>query len=460
MILAVSGYGLIRHNEFITIYRDYLPLMAAWTLVFALSVIQWTLAIFERPYTGWSPRLDAMKVVVSVPVYNEEPATLDRVLYALATQTRLPDVVHVVDDGSKVNFNQIRDHWRADPVLGPRLWWVRQVNKGKKFAQAACFTRHPDADVFITVDSDTVLADNAIEEGLKPFLRDDVYSVAGLELGFNHAKNWLTLLTSSRTLSWQLLSCSAQHVAGGDIMVNRGTYALYRADMIREVMPAYLEETFLGRPVKLGDDAALTLFAQCRGRAVQQPTAACLTMYPENLRHHFKQWVRWMRGSTIRTFWRLHYLPLTSWSFWFTVINTWTFVVSIGATAAMAAEWPRSEPYVATALLATIGWAILMAMRTTAVRRTDQNWLDRLINILISPATAMWVTLVLRPLRIYGIATCLRQGWVTRGRVEILTTSEHVEEWPVGLAAELEVPDPGDGPPDDECEVALTRESA
>ena len=422
MIGAVAGLGAARHAQFIGMYRNYLPLMAAWTLVFAMALAQWTLAIFERPYAGWSSRLDRLKVVVSMPVYNEDPATLDLVLFALADQTRLPDVIHVVDDGSKVDYEKVRDHWQSDAMLGPRLIWTRQRNGGKKHAQAACFTRHPDADIFVTVDSDVVLAHDAIEEGMKPFLRDDVYSVAGLELAYNHAKNWLTLLTSSRTLSWQLLSCAAQHVAGGDITVNRGTYALYRADMIRDVLPAYVNETFLGRPVKLGDDAALTLFAQCRGRAVQQPTAVCLAMYPENLRHHFRQWIRWMRGSTIRTVWRLRYLPPSSWSFWFTMINTWTFVVSIGATIAMSLQWPRSEPYLASATLATIGWAILMAMRTTAVRRSDQNWIDRLINLLIAPATAVWVTLVLRPLRVYGILTCLRQGWITRRRVEITTT--------------------------------------
>ena len=445
MILTVSAYGAERHSQLMVLYHHYLLLMAAWTLVFATSVIQWTLAIFERPYTGWSAFLDKVKVVVSLPVYNEEPATLDRVLYALASQTRLPDVVHVVDDGSRVDYSEIRDHWRADPVLAPRLRWVRQDNQGKKFAQAACFTCHSDAGVFVTVDSDTMLARNAIEEGLRPFLREDVYSVAGLELACNSARNWLTLLTSSRTLSWQLLSCSAQHVAGGDITVNRGTYSLYRADMIRDVLPAYLDETFFGRPVKLGDDAALTLFAQCRGRAVQQPTAVCLAMYPEKLRHHFRQWIRWMRGSTIRTIWRLHYLPLTSWSFWFTLINAWAFVVSISATIVMAVEWPHSQPYAAAALLATIGWAILMAMRTTAVRRTDQNWLDRLINILISPATAMWVTLVLRPLRVYGILTCLRQGWVTRRRVEITTTSAPAAGYSV--PAQVAAPAPAERPP-------------
>lgn len=421
---VVGGAGLVRHTGFIRDYDHYRLLMVVWLAVFSLSLVQWVLSLLERPFTGWNQRLDSLVVAVAVPVYNEDPATLDRVLYALAHQARMPDIVHVVDDGSKVSYEIVRDHWSRDPVLGPRLYWTRQRNGGKKHAQATCFAAHPDAGIFVTVDSDTTLARDAILEGLRPFRYRDVYSVAGLELAYNQSRNWLTLMTASRTLSWQFLSCAAQNVAGGDVTVNRGTFALYRADMIRETLAAYLDETFLGRPVKLGDDAALTLFAECRGRAVQQPTAVCFAMYPENLRHHFKQWTRWMRGSTIRTCWRLRYLSLASYSWWFTLISTWSFVLSIGASVAAGLTWPLSTTYVAAAVLATIVWSVLMALRTTSVRRSDQNWLDRLIVVLLAPMAAFWVTLILRPMRLYGIATFLRQGWVTRSQVEIVEAPE------------------------------------
>jgi hyaluronan synthase len=421
--LAVAITGLARHADFITVYERYRVLMVSWTIIFVLAFVQWVLSLRERPYAGWSRRLEELQVVITLPVYNEDPPTLDRVLYALTRQTRIPDIVHVVDDGSRVSYQELIDHWQNDAVLGPRLRWTRQKNAGKKHAQATVFTSHPDADVFVTLDSDTTLTQNALEEGLRPFLSGDVYSVAGLELAWNHSKNWLTLMSGSRTLSWQLLSCAAQNVAGGDVTVNRGTFALYRAEMIRDIVPAYLDETFLGHPVKLGDDAALTLFAECRGRAVQQTTAACLAMYPESLGHHFRQWTRWMRGSTIRTFWRLRYLRLRSYTWWFTLLSTWSFAVSVGATVAAAVTWPTSETYAATAALATIGWSIVMALRTTTVHRTDQDWVDRLLVVLMAPVAAFWITLVLRPARLYGIATCMRQGWVTRGRVEIVSTT-------------------------------------
>lgn len=208
---AVAITGLVRHADFILVYERYPVLMASWMIVFILAVAQWALSLWERPFTGWSHRLDTLRVVVSLPVYNEDVATLDRALFSLAGQTRLPDVVHVVDDGSRVDYGELREHWQHHRVLGPRLLWTRQANAGKKRAQAACFTAHPDADIFITLDSDTTLTSNAIEEGLRPFMRRDIYSVAGLELAWNHSRNWLTLMSGSRTLSWQLLSAAAQN---------------------------------------------------------------------------------------------------------------------------------------------------------------------------------------------------------------------------------------------------------
>ena len=97
---------------------------------------------------------------------------------------------------------------------------------------------------------------------------------------------------------FQTIACATQSLFG-DVLVSRGAFALYRAEMIREIVDSYTGETFLGHPVKLGDDAALTLFARGRGRAVQQSSAFALTMYPETLWHHLRQWCRWMRGSTI-----------------------------------------------------------------------------------------------------------------------------------------------------------------
>ena len=90
----------------------------------------------ERPYTA-TPRqqayLDGLRVTVSIPVYNEEPVVLDRVLYALFAQTRLPNRVDVVDDGStQEDYSAVRDYWLAHHPPSVELTWHRYPNAGKK----------------------------------------------------------------------------------------------------------------------------------------------------------------------------------------------------------------------------------------------------------------------------------------------------------------------------------------
>jgi hyaluronan synthase len=422
MAVAVlaAAIGVFRHAELLAGFPAGRPVMAVISGVFVLAVLQLVIAWLERPIRGWSPVLDTMQVVVNIPVRNEDPMVLDRALYGLSRQTRLPDHVQVVDDCSDAaDYCQIRDYWQAHPALGRRLSWVRlEKNVGKKHAQAVTIRAYPDADIFVTTDSDTCLPRTALREGMRPFRHASVQSVGGIELAWNQDKNWLTFMIAARVLSFQYLTCAAQSVAGGDVLVNRGPFALYRGNLVRDVLPAYLNETFLGRPVKLGDDAALTLFARGRGKAVQQPTAFCFAMYPETLSHHFRQWTRWMRGSTIRNCWRLRYLSLASWGWWYTVLNTWAFFAGLGLLAAIGACWPSSEGFSVTTGAAGALWGMVTALRLLSIRRSDQGLVGRLALVVVTPLAALWSLLVLRPARLYGIFTCLKQGWVTRADIE------------------------------------------
>jgi hyaluronan synthase len=186
----------------------------------------------------------------------------------------------------------------------------------------------------------------------------------------------------------QLIAWSTQSVFG-DVLINRGTFALYRAHIIREIIPAYLDETFLGRPVRLGDDSALTLFARAHGRTVQQVTAFCLPMYPENLSHHFRQWLRWARGGS----------------------------------------WPSSARVVGYIGVLMISWAYAVSPRSLCVRREGEGPLVRLGGMLIYPAGIIWTSIVLRPIRLYGIVTWFNQGWVTRtSGVEVTATHDRAPQ--------------------------------
>jgi hyaluronan synthase len=411
----------IRHMWFIVSWHSYQDLTIIWMMYFAMTGGQWLISWLERPVAvdlEEQVQLDRMRVTVSVPVYNEDPEVLDRVLYSLFRQTRLPDRVHVVDDGSSVDYEDVRKWWTLHHPTRVKFSWERQANAGKKLAQARTFRDDP-ADVFVTLDSDTVLEERALDEGLKPFAESRVQSVAGLELAWNYDRNILTRINSTRQLVWQLVTCSAQSVAGGNVLINRGTYALYRGQLVRDVLPAYVGETFWGRQIKLGDDTFLTTMALCRGRAVQQPSAVCLTMYPETLSHHLRQWTRWMRGTTLRTFWRARYLRVTSWGWIYSVLSLWWFLASMTITVVLAASWPISATYTQAMLGAGLLWAWAMGSRLLIVRRSDQTFLGRLGAAALAPAAAFWVTIVLRFVRVYGTLTFLQQGWKTRSQVEV-----------------------------------------
>lgn len=423
-ILRIGGVGLVialsivRHVDYIQDWTHYRVITWIWTISFAFVALQWLVSWREKPYTATPSqqrRLDRMRVTVNVPVYNEEPVVLDRVIYALFAQTRLPNRVDVIDDGStKEDYSEVRDYWLEHYPPSVEFNWHRYANAGKKRAQARTFSSDPAADVFVTLDSDTTLPPNAIEEGLRPFVDRQVHSVAGIELAWNYSQSLLTRIKGVNALVWQFTVCSAQNVAFGNVLVNRGTFALYRGNMIRETLAAYVGETFFGRPVMLGDDTMLTLFALNRGRAVQQPSAVCFAMYPETLSHTLRQWIRWMRGTSIRTLWRLRYLSLTSWGWWYTMLTTWEYLAFIAVLVAVVLDWRHAESFAITALYISAVWMWLVASRMFAIRRSDQRLIDRVEGFALVPVALLWLTLVLRPMRLYGTFTMLRQGWVTR----------------------------------------------
>lgn len=380
--------------------------------------LSWIMSWFDKPSVVVSAadrrRLARLHVTVAVPVYNEDPGLLDRCLYALVNQERSPQLIWVVDDGSQTDYGMLRQYWERTWQGGTEIRWTRQQNQGKRRAHAVVFEAVPEADIFVTVDSDTTLERYAIEEGLKPFCDENVMSVAGIEMGYNATTNFLTRLQCSLQLYAQAVIGAAWSVAG-DMYTNRGPFALYRAAAVREFMPVYRDETFFGRHVVLGDDSILTLFASAKGKSVQQLTAFGLTMWPETLSHHLRQRIRWARGRTMRNFWRIKYRPIHAYCWWFTVTGIYGFLFSTCLLVFIILWLPTSAPFAVRALVAIATLSIPNSLRALCFRRSDENWIDRVLLFLIRPAAALWSSLVLaRAVRLLGTLTVLRQGWTTR----------------------------------------------
>ena len=217
-------------------------------------------------------------------------------------------------------------------------------------------------------------------------------------MAYNLRTNLLTRAIGVRSLAFQLFTMSAQSVAAGNVIINPGAFSLYRGWLIHQILPAYLGEKFLGTPVTLGDDTGLTMFA-LDGRAVHQPTTVSMPAYPEKLSHHLRQWTRWMRASTIRTLWRMRYLRLRSYAFWFVLYQQYAFFASVAVSVAVPLAWPASRNIVIDGIIALIFWPLAVATRLFTLRRSDIRWSAWLSSVALLPVAALWYQLVLRQIR-------------------------------------------------------------
>jgi len=404
--------------------NSYLYSHWAFLFSFAVAAISMGLAQHEKPHNyecemlvdGHEPHITAI-----VPCYNEDANVLHSVLHALVLQSRPLHSVYLVDDGSsEVDYREVRDWF--EPFArrhGVTPNWLWQPNAGKRQAQAQAFRQAQDADVFITVDSDSIIDFYAVEEIMKPFANPDIQSVAGVVLAKNNRTNVLARLTDLLFVTGQLTDRSMMSTLGS-VLVNSGGLAAYRAEVVRDNLEAYLHETFLGKHIEFSDDSMLTLYALMRGKTVQQPSAFVLTMMPDRLSHHYRQQLRWMKGSFIRSWWRLKYLPLASFGFIRQVLGWGQFVMTTILVLLVLFSRHRLNtealPYL---LLVPIVLGYTQALRYFSVQRTDESIWSQLYTYALTPVAVIWSYFVLRPIRWYAVATCMRGGWGTRRIVEI-----------------------------------------
>jgi hyaluronan synthase len=390
-----------------------------WSITFASLVWHVGLSWFERPFTNdqdQQGQLDALRVTLNVPVYNEDPQTLRTALESVLAQSRPIQRVQVVNDGSTRDLEElakIRDWW-----LEQGGEWIDTPNGGKRHAQVTTF-RDDDADIYATMDSDTVLDRDCVAEGLRPFVRPDVTSVASVILAYNN-RNAFVRLTDAWLLAFQLTVRGAMSKLGC-VLVNSGNFSLYRAQLVREAIPAYESEQFMGRPVQFSDDSLLTLFAHLKGRTVQQPSSFAFTVLPDTVSHHLRQQLRWMRGSTIRSLWRFRYLPFRGFAYWEHLVSWINFVLITVAFAAIFVVAPLLGHFQITLLM--LGFALLVcyavSLKYLTIARSDQGIRFQIVTFLLAPAMLVWTAVVLRPLRLFSILTCYRTGWGTRSKVEV-----------------------------------------
>lgn len=413
--------------HFFAVFASYTGHGSPLALTFALSFmllwwvpVSWREKPFQVTARQWR-KLNGQTVTIQVPVYNEDPATLREALASILNQTRLPDRIHVVDDGSAVDYTEVRDEFTDRAwSLGIIPTWVRTPNRGKRWAQVEAL-RRDDGDIWVTLDSDSTLDRRAIEEGIKPFADPRVHSVAGMVVVWNSQANFLTRLTCMLYTPFTRGFRSAQSVLGR-VMVNSGTLAFYRAETIRPYLDTYPTEEFMGRPMQMNDDSMLTFYAMMEGRTVHQPSSVSFTIVPEKAGHYLRQQLRWMRGTLVRSLWWLRYLPVNDIAWWMPVMEYLQLILGIVVIPVMVLNTPSEQAgqFAVSAVIVGACLNYLIGLRYFIIERSDEGFWSRFRIFLLAPVAGLWRILVLRPLIIYALFTFWKVNqWGTRQAVEV-----------------------------------------
>ena len=392
-----------------------------WTFdgLFVIVAVQLVMAGFEGRMVGGGT---VHRVAVLVPLYNEDPDVVVQMLSALLNQTSPPAEIHVVDDGSTQGAYLEERDWFIRQAAMARIYatWQRTANEGKRHAQIHGFRKIRDADLFVTVDSDSMLDAEALHEIVQPFSDPRVMSVAGVILAINNRENLLARVTDVIFVGQQLIDRSFMSRLGS-VMVNSGGLAAYRRSILADNIDIYAHESYLRRHVEFSDDSLLTLFALLRGRTVQQPSAFAFAWMPDRWSHHYRQQERWFRGSFIRGLWRIRFLPVLSWGWWRQVtgwMQVW-LVISLFVYLVLWRPLVVGDGIPPAALLVPLAIGLAQGSRYIAVWRSDTTGSERCISLILSPAATLWSALILRPLRVWGMVTSGKMGWNTRQQVEV-----------------------------------------
>lgn len=362
--------------------------------------------------------LTAHVVHAVVTSFNEDPVYLERCLRSILGGTRLPASLTLIDDCSRDQsaqhvVNLLRP---AFEQAGVRLDFIRfAVNKGKREGLAAGFRARPDADIYLCVDSDTVLDKNAVMEAVAPFRSSRVQCVTGLVLAANRTRNLLTRLIDLRYQN-AFLGERVAYSRLGSVLCACGSLALYRGATVRKYLDDFLGQRFLGRPCTFGDDRRLTYYCLMEGRSLIVSTAVARTDVPPTLPHYLRQQLRWTKSfireavllflklRLTRVYWWLNLVELVTW-----VAFTSALLVAIVALAVSVHMWITLALY--PLYVSTAAWVrsvhYLRRAGGVPVR-------ERIVTFAAAPLYALMNLTLLIPLRLYAIVTLRRNGWGTR----------------------------------------------
>lgn len=383
-------------------------------LVFKVAFVVFMFAHFLRyRATPSVPDTDLPTCTVIVPAFNEGRLVYDTLMSI--SQSSYPKEklqLLVVDDGST------DDTWewiqRASQQLGEFVSMHRQPrNMGKRHALHWGFTRG-SGEVFVTIDSDSVVDPDTLRNLVSPFVTDPRCGA-----GAGNVK----VLNSDKAIIPKMLSVSFAYSFGvirsaqstmGSVLCTPGALSAYRRESVLACLDAWVNQTFLGVKSDIGEDRAMTNLILKQGRHVLfQSNAVVYTNIPENYGTRRRMFTRWERSnvrenivmskfafSKYRTAERVRprILLLNQW-----VTILWAYP-SLLAAVLILASYPKL--FVSSMIVSVVLFSLIPATYFAVTQCWRRSLWIFSYNIFYSFAL-FWIT----P---FAILTARKRGWLTR----------------------------------------------
>jgi peptidoglycan-N-acetylglucosamine deacetylase len=239
--------------------------------------------IFGRPAEVDSYR---PKVAVLIPAYNEEKVIERTVRAALNSNYRNLRVI-VIDDGSKDRTLEVaRNAFTAEAAAG-KVLILAKPNSGKADALNYGIEHIGDAELFVGIDADTVIASDAISRLVPHFINPKVGAIAGNAKVGNRVNLW-TRWQALEYITSQNFERRALDVLGA-VSVVPGAIGAWRVSAVREA-GGYHTDT-------VAEDADLTMALLRLGYRVEyEDMALAYTEAPTNANGLMRQRFRWSFG--------------------------------------------------------------------------------------------------------------------------------------------------------------------
>jgi cellulose synthase/poly-beta-1,6-N-acetylglucosamine synthase-like glycosyltransferase/spore germination protein YaaH/peptidoglycan/xylan/chitin deacetylase (PgdA/CDA1 family) len=226
------------------------------------------------------------KVAVLIPAYNEEKV-IERTIRA-ALNSNYPNLfVIVIDDGSKDRTLEVaRQAFAAEAAAG-KVLILGKHNSGKAEALNYGIEHIGEAEIFVGIDADTIIAPDAISRLVPHFINPKVGAMAGNAKVGNRVNLW-TRWQALEYITSQNFERRALDVLGA-VSVVPGAIGAWRVSAVREAGGYHIDT--------VAEDADLTMALLRRGYRVEyEDMALAYTEAPTNANGLMRQRFRWSFG--------------------------------------------------------------------------------------------------------------------------------------------------------------------